>query len=71
MNAKEIITKLGGPTIVAASLGITSQAISLWASKNKIPAERCPELELLSQGTIKCEEMRPDVKWWVLREKRD
>lgn len=34
---------------------------------NFIPAEHAPAIEELSGGEVTCEEMRPDVKWHVLR----
>ena len=32
-----------------------------------IPAERCPEIERVTGGAVRCEELRPDVDWAVLR----
>lgn len=70
MTAQDIIKSLGGPTTVARHLGVRSQAVSLWTSKNRIPAERVPALEALARelgADARAEAMRPDVDWAVLR----
>lgn len=70
MNVSEIVRSLGGPVSIGRHLGISSQAISLWIRKNRIPAERVPDLELLARGLgadVRAEQMRPDVSWAVIR----
>lgn len=70
MKVSEIIQSLGGPVSVGRHLGITSQAISLWIRKKRIPAERVPDLERLAKdlgSDIRAEHMRPDVSWGVIR----
>ena len=32
-----------------------------------IPAEHCPAIERATGGAVRCEELRPDVAWSVLR----
>lgn len=71
MQVKEIIQALGGPASVARRLEVSSQAVSLWISSNRIPAERVPELERLARELdvpVRAEQMRPDVAWTVLRD---
>lgn len=56
----------------AASLGreldIPSVLISQWANGiRQIPAERCLEIEKITEGAVTCEELRPDVDWAYLR----
>lgn len=70
MTAKEIVQVLGGPTLIARRLGVRSQAVSLWSTTGRIPAERVPELELLARelgAPVRAEHMRPDIQWGVLR----
>lgn len=32
-----------------------------------VPAERCPAIERATNGQVRCEDLRPDVDWAVLR----
>ena len=70
-TVKTIITALGGPAAVARHCGVRSQAVSLWAIKGRIPADRVPDLEALARElgvAVRAEDMRPDVSWGVLRQ---
>lgn len=70
MEINKIIKELGGPVTLAKHLGIRSQAVSLWVAKNRIPAERVPQLERLAievGSQIRAETMRPDIDWGVFR----
>lgn len=70
-SARDIIKSLGGPAAVGRRLGVRSQAVSLWALKNRIPAERVPALEAYARevgADARAEAMRPDVDWAVLRQ---
>lgn len=52
---------LGSQQALAAALGIRSPSISEWRAKNRVPAERCAEIERATGGAVKREELRPDV----------
>jgi DNA-binding transcriptional regulator YdaS (Cro superfamily) len=73
MTTSEIISRFGGPVNLANYLGIRSQAVSLWASKDRIPMARVPELvrvsRLLRLG-LRAEDMRPDIDWDALKGRR-
>lgn len=56
----------GGITSLAKHFGITSWAVSRWRESG-VPAERCPDIELLTGGKVTCEDLRPDVNWAVVR----
>ena len=49
---------------IVAKFGITQQALTNWKQRG-IPAEKCPDIEALTG--VRCEELRPDVNWAVLR----
>jgi len=51
---------------IAAKFGVTQQAITNWLARD-IPADKCPDIEQLTG--IRCEDLRPDVNWDVLRQK--
>lgn len=53
----------GGMTKLAQALGKTKGTVNHW--KQQVPAEYCPDIERLTG--IRCEELRPDVAWGVLR----
>jgi DNA-binding transcriptional regulator YdaS (Cro superfamily) len=48
---------------LATKLGRSRQTLNHW--KKRIPAEACPDIERLTG--VRCEELRPDVAWGVLR----
>ncbi|TCK43452.1 YdaS antitoxin of YdaST toxin-antitoxin system [Paraburkholderia sp. BL8N3] len=54
-------------SFIACLFDISPQAVQQWIDSGRVPAERCPTLERGTRGEIKCEELRPDVEWWVLR----
>ena len=55
------VKELGGTGFVARLLGIAPPSVSGW--NNRIPAERCPDLERGLDGRWTCEQLRPDVRW--------
>ncbi|WP_438863788.1 transcriptional regulator [Neptunicella sp.] len=64
-EVSKAITYLGGPTVLARYFKVTPWAVSKW--RKQLPAERCPDIEKLSEGKFRCEQLRPDVDWGVLR----
>ena len=58
----------GGVSGLARRLGVKAPTVSQWVSgKRPIPAERCPQIEEATRGVVRCEDLRPDVNWAVLR----
>lgn len=66
MEAIKRAMKLIGRDAMARHFQITPQAISQWRD-GYVPAERCPTIERMTQGVVRCEDLRPDVEWAVLR----
>ena len=62
---------LGGQTELAKVLGYKDRR-NVWPWCNyggpQLPAEHCPVIERATGGAVRCEELRPDVAWSVLRE---
>jgi DNA-binding transcriptional regulator YdaS (Cro superfamily) len=58
----------GGVTALANAVGVSSQAPSMWKARRSVPAEYCPSIERATRGVVRCEELRPDVDWSVLRQ---
>ena len=51
---------------LASQIKVSPPVVSDWAAgKKRIPAEQCPKIE--EYTGIRCEELRPDVRWDVLR----
>lgn len=72
MNAIERAIKcFGSQAAMATVLGVKQPTISEWLTGDrKVPAERCPVIEretLLRGDVVRCEDLRPDVPWGVLR----
>lgn len=61
-------TVVGGQANLARELGVSPPTVNQWAhGKRQIPAERCPEIERATGGEVRCEDLRPDVAWHILR----
>ena len=69
MNLRNYIAQRRGlASLLSRALGVTPVLISQWASGcRQVPAERCPEIEKSTLGSVTCEELRPDVDWAYLR----
>lgn len=54
---------------LAAKLGMkNSVLVNQWVNGvRQVPAERCPAIERATGGAVRCEDLRPDVEWGVLR----
>jgi DNA-binding transcriptional regulator YdaS (Cro superfamily) len=60
---------VGGQAAMANLLGYQDRR-NVWpwfATRRAIPAEHCPALERATAGAVRCEDLRPDVDWAVLR----
>jgi len=54
--------------LLAKQMGAKTSNVCLWAKgKKKVPTNRCPDIERITEGKVTCEELRPDVNWGVLR----
>ena len=59
---------VGGKAALAQMIDVSPQAVHQWTQGlRQVPAERCPEIERATSGSVRCEELRPDVAWDVLR----
>lgn len=61
----------GEASRLARMLGVPFALMSQWRTGHRpIPAGRCPDIEAATNGAVRCEELRPDVRWGVLRARR-
>lgn len=61
----EAITGAGGVGALAGRIRVAASAPSMWKSRGRVPAEHCPAIE--RETGVRCERLRPDVAWDVLR----
>lgn len=60
---------VGSHVALAAALGVSKGALPQWKMPGRrVPAEYCPTIERLTKGGVRCEALRPDIAWDVLRE---
>lgn len=59
---------LGSQSALADLCGVSKGAVSQWKEPGRrVPAEYCPLIERATDGKVRCEQLRPDVAWDVLR----
>lgn len=67
-HIQRAIDQLGSVTALAGGLEVSVQAVCFWRDgKRTIPADKCPSIERLTGGVVRCEELRPDVDWAQVR----
>jgi DNA-binding transcriptional regulator YdaS (Cro superfamily) len=53
---------------LARALGVTPGAVNQWLTDRTVITEgRCIQIEAATNGLVRCEDLRPDVQWSVLR----
>lgn len=62
------IEQQGGITAFANALNLSGHAVVQQWRINRVPADHCPNIEALTKGAVRCEQLRPDVNWSVLRD---
>lgn len=68
MTLSEYFAQRGAQSRLSKTMEIPAPMLSAWASGDRrVPAERCPEIERATAGAVRCEDLRPDVAWDVLR----
>ena len=68
MTLTEYFAQRGAQSRLSKAMVIPAPMLSAWASGDRrVPAERCPEIERATAGAVRCEDLRPDVAWDVLR----
>ena len=61
MNALQTAYKLfGSRAKLAAQLGVTGEAVRKW-ERHRVPAERCIDIERVTQGKVRRADLRPDL----------
>lgn len=59
---------VGSQMRLSLLIGVSRSAISQWVTGSaRVPIRHCPAIERATDGAVRCEELRPDVAWQVLR----
>jgi len=59
----------GAAAKLAKQIGAPTISVSQWRTgERQVPTERCPAIERATSGAVRCETLRPDVDWAVLRD---
>lgn len=65
---KQATRVVGSAEQLARLIGVSRAAIYAWMSgTRRISADYCPDIERATRGRVRCEDLRPDVDWSVLR----
>ena len=68
MTLHEYLSRIGETKRLAFAVGVAPSVVSQWKyGVRQVPAERCPGVERATGGRVRCETLRPDVDWAVLR----
>jgi DNA-binding transcriptional regulator YdaS (Cro superfamily) len=71
LRAMEALTKaenlLGSQTALARALGLVPQVVNNWHRRGRVPADYCPAIERVTNGAVRCEDLRLDVDWAAIR----
>jgi len=51
----------------ARQLGVAQGTVAFWLHNKPPTIERCIQIEKLTAGKVRCEDLRPDVDWAYLR----
>ena len=57
---------VGSKKRLAAQLGVSRQAVYYWVKRGRISATHAREVEILTGGLFKKENLRPDVMEWTV-----
>ena len=60
----ELVEYVGGQASLARFLGVSRQSVNEWVSRGRISATAAIEVENLTNGLFKKEDLRPDVTQW-------
>lgn len=57
-TVRELVDSFGDKKALAKKMGVTTKTINLWIRKDEIPAWRVLQIEELSGGFVKIEDLR-------------
>jgi len=68
MLLSEFLVPRNSVVDLAKRISVAPSLVSQWKNGTRqVPAERCVDIERATSGTVRCEDLRPDVDWAYLR----
>ncbi len=67
ITIKQAIETAGGVAAVASLFSIRPVSIYEWIARGWVPAEKCREIEKVTNGAVRCEDLNSKVDWAYLR----
>lgn len=65
---EHLITLMGTQQAAADKIGVRAPVLHAWRrGRQLVPCARCPIIERITAGQIRCEDLRPDIEWGVVR----
>jgi DNA-binding transcriptional regulator YdaS (Cro superfamily) len=61
------VAAMGTVAALAAEINVAASLPSMWRKRAQVPAKHCPAIERATGGAVRCEDLRPDIEWGVLR----
>lgn len=64
---EQAVRLAGGTVALARRLDVRPSTVSGWIKRTRpVPTERCLEIEEVTSHQVRCEALRPDVRWDVM-----
>lgn len=62
--------KPGTQSDLARAIGndVRQSVVGMWKARKSVPAKYAPDIERVTGGRVRCEDLCPDVNWAVLRQ---
>jgi DNA-binding transcriptional regulator YdaS (Cro superfamily) len=62
---------VGGQATLAGAVGVSPSALNQWVmGRRPVPPERCPAIERATRGIVPVEEIRSDITWIRVRDRK-
>lgn len=67
MVGMKTVNDIGGPTEIARICQLKPPTVHGWKT---IPEKYCPLIERAKNGSVTCEELRPDITWQRVKDRK-
>ena len=61
------ISCFGDAISLSKAIGCSKSAPYMWIKRGQVPSVWCIPIEKATAGSVRCEELRPDIDWGYLR----
>lgn len=68
-RACKAASKSGTQAELARLIGVSPAVVNQWLkSIRMVPDEKCPDIERVTKGAVRADQLRPDVRWSRLKD---